>query len=42
MNIRFSPFYAALLALLAIVAAVLLYVEQRGILSRRNEETRSN
>ncbi|MCY3946332.1 MAG: hypothetical protein OXF44_08625 [Anaerolineaceae bacterium] len=42
MNIRFSPFYAALLALLAIVAALLLYVEQRGILSRRNEETRSN
>ncbi|MDE0608944.1 MAG: hypothetical protein OXH77_03395 [Anaerolineaceae bacterium] len=42
MNIRFSPFYAALVALLAIVVAVLLYVEQRGILSRRNEEERSN
>ncbi len=42
MKIRFSPFYSALLALIAIVVAVLLYVEQRGILARRNEEARSN
>lgn len=42
MKIRFSPFYGALLALLAIVVAVLLYVEQRAILARRNAEARSN
>ncbi len=42
MNIRFSPFYSALLALIAIVVAVLLYVEQRANLARRNEEARSN
>lgn len=42
MKIRFSPFYAALLALIAIVVAVLLYVEQRAILARRNADGRSN
>ncbi|MCY4526495.1 MAG: hypothetical protein OXB89_07785 [Anaerolineaceae bacterium] len=42
MNIRFSPFYSALLALIAIVVAVLLDVEQRASLARRNQEARSN
>ena len=42
MKIRFSPFYAALLALIVIVVAVLLYVEQRAILARRNADGRSN
>ncbi len=42
MRIRFSPFYATLLSLIAIVVAVLLYVEQRATLASRNEEARSN
>ena len=42
MNIRFSPFYAALLVLIAIIVAVLLFAEQRAILARRNDEARSN
>lgn len=42
MRIKFSPFYAALLVLLTIVIAVLLYLEQRAILANRNEEARTN
>ena len=42
MRIRFSPFYAALLSLVAVVIAVLLYVEQRAILANRGEESRRN
>ena len=42
MRIRFSPFHAALLGLLVIVVAVLLYLEQRAILANRNEEARTN